>query len=78
MVSIAVGTVHSMALTEDGSCSFRASTWGQSNLICLSSRRDDGESDMNFHGKTAIYRIDEADMLVQGSIKRAMEERATC
>ncbi|WJZ98520.1 hypothetical protein VitviT2T_017036 [Vitis vinifera] len=59
-------------------------------MICLGSRRDDGELDMNFRGKTAVDRIaeavrrnhfsvimlediDEADMLVQGSIKRAME-----
>lgn len=60
-------------------------------IICLGSRRDDGELDMNFRGKTAVDRIaeavrrnpfsvvillediDEADMLVQSSIKRAME-----
>lgn len=58
--------------------------------ICLGSRRDDEESDMNFRGKTAVDRIaeavrrnpfsvillediDQADMLVRGSIKRAME-----
>lgn len=59
-------------------------------VISFGSRRDDGESDMNFRGKTAVDRIseavrrnhfsvimlediDEADMLVQGNIKRAME-----
>ncbi|KAA8522789.1 hypothetical protein F0562_009212 [Nyssa sinensis] len=59
-------------------------------MICLGSRRNDEESDMNFRGKTALDRIaeavrrnpfsvimledvDEADMLVRGSIKRAME-----
>lgn len=58
-------------------------------MICLGSRRNDGELDMNFRGKTAVDRIaeavrrnhfsvimlediDEADMLVHGSIKRAM------
>ncbi|XP_073154287.1 protein SUPPRESSOR OF MAX2 1A [Henckelia pumila] len=58
--------------------------------ICLGTRRDDGDLDMNFRGKTAIDRIteairrnpvtvillediDEADMLVRGSIKRAIE-----
>ncbi|XVE98692.1 hypothetical protein REPUB_Repub03eG0129800 [Reevesia pubescens] len=59
-------------------------------VICLGSRRDDGESDVSFRGKTVLDRIaeavrrnpfsvvmlediDEADMLVRGSIKRAME-----
>ncbi|KAI3446671.1 hypothetical protein Pfo_003336 [Paulownia fortunei] len=59
-------------------------------MICLGTRRDDEESDMNFRGKTAIDRIaeavrrnpfsvimlddiDEADMLVRGNIKRAIE-----
>lgn len=59
-------------------------------LTCLSSRRDDEDSNMNFRGKTAIDRIaeavhrnpfsvimlediDEADILVRGSIKQAME-----
>ncbi|WCJ42418.1 Double Clp-N motif-containing P-loop nucleoside triphosphate hydrolases superfamily protein [Euphorbia peplus] len=59
-------------------------------IVSLGSRRDDGEPDMNFRGKTAVDRIveavrrnpfsvimlediDEADMLVRGSIKRAME-----
>nr|POE46094.1 protein suppressor of max2 1 [Quercus suber] len=59
-------------------------------MICLGSRRDDGESDLSFRGKTALDRIaeavrrnpfsvimlediDEADTLIQGSIKRAME-----
>ncbi|XP_075489785.1 protein SUPPRESSOR OF MAX2 1A-like [Primulina tabacum] len=58
--------------------------------ICLGTRRDDGDLDTNFRGKTAIDRIteairrnpvlvillediDEADMLVRGSIKRAIE-----
>ncbi|GAB4853609.1 hypothetical protein Ancab_017800 [Ancistrocladus abbreviatus] len=58
--------------------------------ICLGSRRDSEQSDLNFRGKTALDRIaeavrrhpfsvtvlqdiDEADMLVRGSIKRAME-----
>ncbi|XP_058187271.1 protein SUPPRESSOR OF MAX2 1 [Rhododendron vialii] len=58
--------------------------------ICLGSRRDDEESEMNFRGKTAIDRIaeavrrnpfsvillediDQADTVVRGSIKRAME-----
>ncbi|KZV18433.1 hypothetical protein F511_21021 [Dorcoceras hygrometricum] len=58
--------------------------------ICLGTRRDDRDLDMNFRGKTAIDRIaeairrnpvsvillediDEADMLVRGSIKRAIE-----
>ena len=47
-------------------------------MICLSSRHDDGEFDMNFHGKTTIDHTDEVDMLVQRSIERAMEEKATC
>uniref|UniRef100_A0A2C9VMD8 Clp R domain-containing protein n=1 Tax=Manihot esculenta TaxID=3983 RepID=A0A2C9VMD8_MANES len=59
-------------------------------VVSLGSRRDDGESDVNFRGKTALDRmveavkrspfsvimledIDEADMLVRGSIKRAIE-----
>ncbi|KHG17864.1 ATP-dependent Clp protease ATP-binding subunit ClpE [Gossypium arboreum] len=59
-------------------------------VICLGSRRGDGESDVNFRGKTVVDKIaeavrrnpfsvvvlediDEADMLVRGSIKRAME-----
>ncbi|XWS16908.1 hypothetical protein CRYUN_Cryun33cG0022000 [Craigia yunnanensis] len=59
-------------------------------VICLGSRRDDGEPDVSFRGKTVLDRIadavrrnrvsvvmledvDEADMLVRGSIKRAME-----
>lgn len=59
-------------------------------VICLGSRRDDGESDVSFRGKTVLDRIaeavrrnpfsvvmledvDEADMVVRGSIKRAME-----
>ncbi|KAB1204190.1 Chaperone protein ClpB [Morella rubra] len=59
-------------------------------MICLGSRRNNGESDMSFRGKTALDRIaeavrrnpfsvimlediDEADMLIRGSIKRAME-----
>ncbi|KDP34241.1 hypothetical protein JCGZ_07812 [Jatropha curcas] len=59
-------------------------------MVSLGSRRDGGESDVNFRGKTALDRIaeavrrnplavimlediDEADMLVRGSIKRAME-----
>ncbi|XP_022755379.1 protein SUPPRESSOR OF MAX2 1-like [Durio zibethinus] len=59
-------------------------------VICLGSRRDDGESSVSFRGKTVVDRIaeavrrnpfslvmlediDEADMLVRGSIKRAME-----
>ncbi|KAE8675845.1 proteasome subunit beta type-6 [Hibiscus syriacus] len=59
-------------------------------VICLGSRRDDGESNVNFRGKTVVDKIaeavrrnpfsvvmledfDEADMLVRGSIKRAME-----
>ncbi|KAK8501263.1 hypothetical protein V6N13_026967 [Hibiscus sabdariffa] len=59
-------------------------------VICLGSRRDDGESDVSFRGKTVVDKIaeavrrnpfsvvvlediDEADMLVRGSIKRAME-----
>ncbi|KAM4125776.1 hypothetical protein ACB094_01G336500 [Castanea mollissima] len=59
-------------------------------MICLGSRRDDGESDLSFRGKTALDRIaeavrrnpfsvimlediDEADTLIRGSIKRAME-----
>ncbi|CAI9782983.1 unnamed protein product [Fraxinus pennsylvanica] len=59
-------------------------------IICLGSRRDDEESDMNFRGKTAIDRIadavqrnpfsvimlvdiDEADMILRGNVKRAIE-----
>ncbi|KAF2318369.1 hypothetical protein GH714_006118 [Hevea brasiliensis] len=59
-------------------------------MLSLGSRRDNGESDVNFRGKTALDRIveavkrnpfsvimlediDEADMLVRGSIKWAME-----
>ncbi|KAE8700146.1 proteasome subunit beta type-6 [Hibiscus syriacus] len=59
-------------------------------VISLGSRRDDGESDASFRGKTVVDKIaeavrrnpfsvvvlddiDEADMLVRGSIKRAME-----
>ncbi|OAY31866.1 protein SUPPRESSOR OF MAX2 1 [Manihot esculenta] len=59
-------------------------------MVSLSSRRDAGDSDVNFRGKTALDRtveavrrnpfsvimledIDKADMLVRGSIKRAME-----
>ncbi|PPD74681.1 hypothetical protein GOBAR_DD28374 [Gossypium barbadense] len=59
-------------------------------VICLGSRRGDGESDVHFRGKTVVDKIaeavrrnpfsvvvlediDEADMLVRGSIKRAME-----
>ncbi|XVE71757.1 hypothetical protein DITRI_Ditri10aG0177300 [Diplodiscus trichospermus] len=59
-------------------------------VICLGTRRDDGESDVSFRGKTVLDRIaeavrrnpfsvvmlediDEADMLVRGSIKGAME-----
>ncbi|OMO95108.1 hypothetical protein COLO4_16072 [Corchorus olitorius] len=59
-------------------------------VISLGSRRDDGESDVSFRGKTVLDRIaeavrrnpfsvvmlediDEADMIVRGSIKRAME-----
>ncbi|XVF34288.1 hypothetical protein REPUB_Repub18cG0046500 [Reevesia pubescens] len=59
-------------------------------VICLGSRRDDGESDVSYRGKTVLDRIaeavrsnpfsvvmlediDEADMLVRGSIRRAME-----
>ncbi|KAK4431930.1 protein SUPPRESSOR OF MAX2 1 [Sesamum alatum] len=58
--------------------------------ICLGTRRDDEESDVNLRGKTAIDRIteavrrnpfsvivlediDEADLLVRGNIKRAIE-----
>ncbi|XP_073282637.1 protein SUPPRESSOR OF MAX2 1A-like, partial [Primulina huaijiensis] len=58
--------------------------------ICLGTRRNDGDLDMKFRGRTAIDRIteairrdpvsvillediDEADMLVRGSIKRAIE-----
>ncbi|CAK7344660.1 unnamed protein product [Dovyalis caffra] len=59
-------------------------------MVCLGSRREDGESEVSFRGKTVLDRIaeavrrnpfsviiledvDEADMLVRGSIKRAME-----
>ncbi|XP_050216679.1 protein SUPPRESSOR OF MAX2 1 [Mercurialis annua] len=59
-------------------------------MVPLGSRRDDGESNVNFRGKTALDRIveavrrnpfsvimlddiDEADVLVRGSIKRAMD-----
>lgn len=59
-------------------------------MISLGSRRDDGESDMSFRGKTVLDRIaeavrrnpfsvimlediNEADLLVRGNIKRAME-----
>ncbi|KAL3586350.1 hypothetical protein D5086_013217 [Populus alba] len=59
-------------------------------MVCLGSRREDGESVLSFRGKTVLDRIaeavrrnpfsvivlediDEADMLVRGSIKRAME-----
>lgn len=59
-------------------------------MICLGSRRDDGESDLGFRGKTALDRIaeavrrnpfsvimlediDEADMIIRGNIKRAMD-----
>ncbi|GMI81129.1 SUPPRESSOR OF MAX2 1 [Hibiscus trionum] len=59
-------------------------------VICLGSRRDNGESDVSFRGKTVVDKIveavrrnpfsvvvlediDEADMLVRSSIKRAME-----
>ncbi|CAN1223052.1 Protein SUPPRESSOR OF MAX2 1 [Linum grandiflorum] len=64
----------------------------QSNPVTvhLGSRRSDGDSEVNFRGKTVMDRIveavrrnpfsvvvlediDEADMLVKGSIKRAME-----
>lgn len=58
--------------------------------ISLGSRRDDGDSDVSFRGKTTLDRIgeavkrhpfsvillediDEAEMLLRGSIKRAME-----
>ncbi|KAA8535475.1 hypothetical protein F0562_030478 [Nyssa sinensis] len=63
---------------------------GANPTICLGSRRNYEDSDMNFRGKTVLDRIaeavrrnpfsvimlediDEADMLVRGSIKRAME-----
>lgn len=59
-------------------------------MVCVGSRRDDGESDVSLRGKTLLDRIaeavrrkpssviilediDEADMVVRGSIKRAME-----
>ncbi|KAK1549902.1 hypothetical protein Q3G72_009923 [Acer saccharum] len=59
-------------------------------MISLGSRRDDGESNISFRGKTVLDKIgeavrrnpssvillediDEADLLVRGSIKRAME-----
>ncbi|KAF2310224.1 hypothetical protein GH714_007290 [Hevea brasiliensis] len=59
-------------------------------MVSLGARRDDGESEVNFRGKTGLDRtveavrrnpfsvimledIDEADMLVRASIKRAME-----
>jgi len=59
-------------------------------MVCLGSRREDGESVLSFRGKTVLDRIaeavrrnpfsvivlediDEADMLVRGSLKRAME-----
>ncbi|XP_075492199.1 protein SUPPRESSOR OF MAX2 1A-like [Primulina tabacum] len=58
--------------------------------ICLGTRRNDGDLDVNFRGRTAMDRIteairrnpvsvillediDEADMLVRGSIRRAIE-----
>ncbi|XVF47752.1 hypothetical protein PTKIN_Ptkin03bG0136100 [Pterospermum kingtungense] len=60
-------------------------------VICLGSRREGGESDVSFRGKTVLDRIaeavrrnpfsvvmlediDEADIVVRGSIKRAMEK----
>ncbi|XP_044472031.1 protein SUPPRESSOR OF MAX2 1-like [Mangifera indica] len=59
-------------------------------MISLGSRRDDGDSDVSFRGKTTLDRIgeavkrhpfsvivlediDEAEMLLRGSIKQAME-----
>ncbi|XP_059636207.1 protein SUPPRESSOR OF MAX2 1 [Cornus florida] len=59
-------------------------------MICLGSRRDDEETDLNIRGKTTLDRIveavrqnpfsvimlediDEMDMVVRGSIKRAMD-----
>ncbi|KAJ8750845.1 hypothetical protein K2173_016026 [Erythroxylum novogranatense] len=59
-------------------------------IVSLGARREDGESDVNFRGKTALDRtaeavrrnplsvimledIDEADVVLRGNIKRAME-----
>ncbi|KAE8713989.1 BNR/Asp-box repeat family protein isoform 1 [Hibiscus syriacus] len=75
---------------EDGIGPLRSSMWGSSIVVCLGSRRDDGESNASFRGKTVVDKIaeavrrnpfsvvmledfEEADMLVRGSIKRAME-----